>query len=219
VLGVSQSADDEEIKEAHAKLVRDAHPDHFHNASGSVRALAAQVFERIEGAFAAVATAKDRSTHSQSLAMGRRVAAVEDEGRRALNAETEFQSGEQLMADRNYEAALVCFGRAMEHFPSEGEYRSFYGWCLYLCHSDDEVMLAEALEHCREGLKLAKEREKPYLLLGRLYKATGKTVAAKKMFTRAVQIRPQCVEAMRELRIMNMRRDKDKGVLKRLFRR
>ena len=47
----------------------------------------------------------------------------------------------------------------------------------------------------------------------------GKTVAAKKMFMRAVQIKPQCVEAMRELRIMNMRRDKEKGVLKRLFRR
>jgi Tfp pilus assembly protein PilF len=80
-------------------------------------------------------------------------------------------------------------------------------------------MLSEALEHCRRGVKLAKDREKPYLLLGRLYKATGRPVAAKKMFTRAVAIRPQCVEAMRELRIMNMRRDKQKGVLKRMFRR
>jgi hypothetical protein len=47
----------------------------------------------------------------------------------------------------------------------------------------------------------------------------GRAVAAKKMFTRAVEIKPQCVDAMRELRIMNMRRDKDKGVLKRIFRR
>jgi len=80
-------------------------------------------------------------------------------------------------------------------------------------------MLGEALEHCRRGVKLAKDREKPYLLLGRLYKAMGRVGAATKMFTRAVEIRPQCVEAMRELRIMNMRRDKDKGVLKRIFRR
>jgi len=60
-------------------------------------------------------------------------------------------------------------------------------------------------------------------LLGRLYKALGKTVAAKKMFSRAVQIKPQCVEAMRELRIMNMRRGKDQapglGRLKNLFKR
>ena len=130
-----------------------------------------------------------------------------------------FGSGAARYGTGDYEGALQCFGRAIESYPSEGEYRSHYGWCLHLCHPDNEVMLEEALEHCREGVKLAKDREKPYLLLGRLYKAMGKTVTAKKMFMRAVQIKPQCVEAMRELRIMNMRRDKEKGVLKRLFRR
>lgn len=142
---------------------------------------------------------------------------------RALAAEIEFQKGESKMAAWDYEGVLLCFGKATGKFPSEGECRSHYGWCLYLCHQDNDVMLGEALEHCREGLKLAKDREKPYLLLGRLYKAMGKAGAAKKMFSRAVQIRPQCVEAMRELRIMNMRREKMQGlgkvVLKRIFRR
>ena len=39
----------------------------------------------------------------------------------------------------------------------------------------------------------------------------GKTSAAEKMFTRAVQIRPECVEAMRELRLINMRREEEQG--------
>lgn len=155
--------------------------------------------------------------------LGGEEAPNETEGQRALAAETEFQRGHLLLADRDYEGALLHFGRAMEHFPSAGEYRSYYGWTLYLRHPDDELMLGEALEHCREGVKLAKGREKPYLLLGRLYRATGKTVAAKKMFARAVQIEPQCVEAMRELRIMNMRDGKGaargKGVLKKLLGR
>jgi CheY-like chemotaxis protein/tetratricopeptide (TPR) repeat protein len=218
-LGVLSTADDDEIRAAYTNLAKQAHPDRFHGASSSVRQLASQVFDRIAQAHSAISTAANRQTYAQELSRGRRVAAVEDEGRRALQAETEYQRGEKLVAQRDYEGALLCFGRAMENFPSEGEYRSQYGWCLYLCHPDNEVMLSEALEHCREGVKLAKDREKPYLLLGRLYKATGKVVAAKKMFMRAVEIRPQCVEAMRELRIMNMRRDKDKGVLKRMFRR
>jgi len=143
----------------------------------------------------------------------------ETQGQRALQAETEFQKGEGFLATREYESALRCFGRAMEVYPSEGEYRAHYGWTLYLCKPDNSVMLEEALEHCREGVKLAKDREKPYLLLGRLYKAMGKNVAAKKMFARAVRIQPRCVEALRELRLLNMRSDKEKGVLKRLFRR
>lgn len=219
VLGVSSTADDDEIRVAYASLAKRTHPDRFHGASSSVRQLASQVFDRIADAQSAIGTSADRKSYAEELSRGRKVAAVEDEGRRALQAETEYQSGEKLVAKRDYEGALLCFGRAMENFPSEGEYRSHYGWCLYLCHPDNEVMLAEALEHCRMGVKLAKDREKPYLLLGRLYKATGRPVAARKMFTRAVEIRPQCVEAMRELRIMNMRREKDKGVLKRIFRR
>jgi hypothetical protein len=39
------------------------------------------------------------------------------------------------------------------------------------------------------------------------------------MFTRAVQIQPECVEALRELRLINMRREKEKGLIARLLRR
>ncbi len=219
VLDVSSGATDEEIRNAYAALAKQAHPDCFHGSSSSVRQLAAQVFDRISQAYGEIATAEARAAHAKTVSLGHRVAEVRDEGRRALEAETEFQRGEARMASRDYESALLCFGRAIEHFPSEGEYRSHYGWCLYLCHPDNDVILEEALEHCREGVRLAKDREKPYLMLGRLYKAMGKPGAARKMFTRAVQIKPQCVEAMRELRIMNMRREKDKGVLKRFFKR
>lgn len=223
VLDVSSTAADDEIRIAFASLSRKTHPDRYHGSSSSVRQIAAQVHERITEAHEVLATEEGRARYAQERSRGTRQETVEDEGRRALTAETEFQKGEARLADRDYEGALLCFGRAMQHFPSEGEYRAHYGWALYLCHPDNDVMLGEALEHCREGVKLAKDREKPYLLLGRLYKAMGKTVAAKRMFSRAVQIKPQCVEAMRELRIMNMRRGKDQapglGRLKKLFKR
>ncbi|MBK7949366.1 MAG: response regulator [Deltaproteobacteria bacterium] len=219
ILGVARSASDDEIRAAYAVLAKRTHPDRFHGASSSVRHLAAQVFARLSQAYDSVGCAEAREAYAAQVSHGRREAEAVDEGRRALQAETEFQRGEALLAQRAYESALICFGRAMENFPSEGEYHSYYGWCLHLCHPDNQIMLGEALEHCREGVNLAKDREKPYLLLGRLYKAMGKPGAAKKMFSRAVEIKPQCVEAMRELRIMNMRRDKDKGVLKRIFRR
>ncbi len=39
------------------------------------------------------------------------------------------------------------------------------------------------------------------------------------MFTRAVQIQPECLEGLRELRLINMRRKKSKGLIGRLLRR
>jgi hypothetical protein len=47
----------------------------------------------------------------------------------------------------------------------------------------------------------------------------GKPAGAEKMFTRAVQIEPDSVEALRELRLINMRRERSKGLIKRLLRR
>jgi tetratricopeptide (TPR) repeat protein len=79
-------------------------------------------------------------------------------------------------------------------------------------------MVEEAIEHVKRGLKLARDNEKTYLFLGRLYKAIGKSDTAEKMFTRAVQIRPDSVEALRELRLINLRRS-NKGLIGRILRR
>ena len=115
--------------------------------------------------------------------------------------------------------ALRLFGQALELYPEEGEYYAHYGWSLHLCHPDNAAMAEEAIEHVKRGIKLASEREKPYLLMGRLCKAIGRPGAAEKMFIRAVQIQPDCVEALRELRLINMRRRKEKGLIRRLLRR
>jgi len=39
------------------------------------------------------------------------------------------------------------------------------------------------------------------------------------MFVRAVHVEPKCLEAIRELRLIQMRREKSKGLIGRLFRR
>jgi cytochrome c-type biogenesis protein CcmH/NrfG len=80
-------------------------------------------------------------------------------------------------------------------------------------------MAEEAFEHIRRGIKLAPHREKSYLFLGRLCLATGRAQAAERMFTRAAQIQPECVEALRELRLIHMRRNESKGFIGRLFGR
>ena len=80
-------------------------------------------------------------------------------------------------------------------------------------------MVQEAMEHVQRGIKLAGHREKSYLFMGRLYKAIGRPGTAEKMFARAVQIQPQSVEALRELRLISMRRGKNKGLIRRLLRR
>jgi len=160
---------------------------------------------------------KRKAEYLVELRKGERDAEKERIAQRALDAEVEFQRGESLLRQRSYEAALICFGNALERAHEEGEYHAHYGWCLYLCHPDESAMVEEAIEHVKRGLKLARDHEKPYLFLGRLYKTVGKTDVAEKMFTRAVQIRPDSVDALRQLPLINMLRKK--GLIGRILRR
>jgi CheY-like chemotaxis protein len=219
ILDVEPGVDREALREAYARVSQRTHPDRFSGASRTVRDLAAEVHGLVTAAYETLADPRAR----QQYLLDRKKKQREDDqrrlGERALEAETESRQGEAALTARDYEAALAHFGRALQLYPDDGDHHAHYGWSLYLCHPSDPSMVGEALEHVRRGIKLAGNREKPYLFMGRLYKAIGRADVAEKMFTRAVHIAPECVEALRELRLIHMRREKSKGLIGRLFRR
>jgi tetratricopeptide (TPR) repeat protein len=142
-----------------------------------------------------------------------------EEGYRALKAELEFQKGAACLRKKSYQEAAAHFENAVRAYPEEGEYHAYYGWALYVMDPDAPGRLKEALGHVLRGRKLAPGREKPYLFLGRLYKAANRERLAEKVFLRAVQLDPDCVEALRELRLLHMRREKSRGLVRRILRR
>jgi tetratricopeptide (TPR) repeat protein len=219
VLGVPENAGPDAIRSAYESLSAQVHPDRFSGESRSLKELAERVFQRVTEAYEALSDPRRRQEHLLDRKRVEREASKHEQAERALEAETSFRDGEAALRVRDYEGALRCFGRALQLYPDEGDHHAHYGWALYLCHPNDPGMVGEALEHVRRGLKLASHREKPYLFMGRLYRAMGRADVAERMFTRAVQIQPECVEALRELRLIAMRRQKSKGLIGRLLRR
>jgi len=219
VLGVSASAAESELKQAYEKLSARTHPDRFQDGSQALRSLSKDVFGRVREAFEHLVDPR----HQQLVSLQRKKEQRADEERefheRAFKAVVEARHGQTALDSRSYEKALVHFGKALELYPEEGDYHAAYGYTLHLCNPGDASMVAEAIEHVRRGLKTASHREKPYLYIGRLLKAVGRAGDAEKMFLRAVQIEPECVEAIRELRLIQMRREKSKGLFGKLFRR
>jgi CheY-like chemotaxis protein/curved DNA-binding protein CbpA len=219
VLGVDPEAGDEQLCAAYERLSESTHPDRVSASSDAVKKLASEAFSLVARAYETLSNPRRRQEFVLGQRRASREAAEREEGRRALSAEVQFQKGETALRQRAYQIALQCFGKALELYPDEGEYHAHYGWTLHVCHPDDRSMTEEAKEHVKRGIKLASDREKPYLFMGRLCKATGSEKAAEKMFTRAVQIQPNCVEALRELRLINMRREKGRGLIGRLIGR
>jgi CheY-like chemotaxis protein/DnaJ-domain-containing protein 1 len=219
LLDVTEDDRAEVLRHAYERLSVRTHPDRFSNASQAVRDLAEDLYGLVKTAYDTLVDPRARTQYLLDEKKRQRELATREKGERALEAESEFLKGEAALNSRDYETALVHFGRALQLYPDEGNHHAYYGWALYLCHPDDPAMVGEALEHAKRGLKLASHREKPYLFLGRLYKATGRVEMAERMFTRAVQLQPECVEGLRELRLIDMRRKKSKGLIGRLLRR
>ena len=219
VLGVARGASEAEIHSAYVRLAARAHPDRFQDGSQALRGLAEEVFGRVRAAYETLKDPRERTLQALASRKLERKEQERQKSERAFQAELERRKGETALTGRSYEAALAHFGKALELYPDEGDHHAYYGYVLHLCHPGDAAMAAEAMEHVKRGIKLASHREKPYLFLGRLNKAVGRVDEAEKMFVRAVHIEPKCLEAIRELRLIQMRREKSKGLIGRLFRR
>jgi CheY-like chemotaxis protein/curved DNA-binding protein CbpA len=219
ILGIRPEASAAEIQRAYVTLAEETHPDRYSGSSEAVRKVAEEVFAHVTRAYETLGDPRRRGEYLLDRRREEREAAKEEEGQRALEAANQFQRGEALLNSRAYEDALAHFGQALQLNPHEGDYHTHYGWTLHLCHPSDAPMIEEAMEHVRRGLKLASHGDRAYLYMGRLFRAIGKPAAAEKMFTRAVQIQPDCVEALRELRLINLRRERSKGLIRRVLRR
>jgi CheY-like chemotaxis protein/DnaJ-domain-containing protein 1 len=219
VLGVSRQASPEEVRAAFLEAARRAHPDRFRASSDTVQRLAEEVFGLLSHAHETLVDPARRQLYLVELGKDTRKAAQAEEGRRALQAELRFQEGERALRKRDYEEALRCFAEAVTLHPEEGEYHAYRGWALFLARPGNPTAEREAVAHLRRARKLAPDREKPYLFLGRLHREAGRSEHAQKCFTRALQINPSSVEAVRELRLIQMRASKAKGRIARWLRR
>ena len=205
---------DEEVRAAYAELAKRTHPDRFASASAAVRRVAEEVFGMVSAAYEAIAVQASRLQYLRDEAGRRQLEQEIDEGQRAVRAELEFQKGEVALRARRPDLAVTHFQTAVDSYPDEGEYHAWLGWALHLTAPGNPITLKKAFAHVHKGRKLAPDRAKPYLFLGRLYLAEGRSEVAEKMFSKTVQLDPDCLDALRELRLLNLRREKAKGLVR-----
>lgn len=216
-LGLPVDASDDRVHEAYQRALRELPRQALDASDAELRGRAERIRDRIEAAYAHLKDPESRRAYALLRNEERQDRDAGLAAERALEGERWFRKGRGHLERRRHEEAAEAFGMASHLVPKEGEYRAHLGYALFLARPDDKVVQREAMEHIANGIKSSPDRELSHVYLGRILKARGEHQAALKLFKRALRIKPNFHPALQEIRLLEMRSRKGKGLLSRLL--
>jgi len=218
-LGLSRQCNCSEVRRAYYKMAKEYHPDRF-LGSGLSREMSNKInemFQYVTQAYTVLSDSKSCADYLDELTNGPKKSIDINQ---VIEAETAYQQGRNLLNIRRYSAAVKPLKRSIELSPEEPEYLTYFAWALFKSAPEKTENQNQALEVLLASRELNPGLYQTHLYLGYVYQQQEKERQSEKCFEMAVQANPDCTEALRELRLINLRREQgsqSKGLLKKFI--
>ncbi|MCK6527983.1 hypothetical protein L6R50_10625 [Myxococcota bacterium] len=198
VLGLGPDPTPETARQAFIDLSRRYHPDLYHHQHPRLAELARRVQVRV------------REAHDEVLARGPGGAGrgkdgppgAAAEGPDPQRARIEFKLAEAALRNGKHEKALGHARRAARLDPDRAVHRATLGWAMFLV---DPGAPAPAAAEIAAAVRADPRCDVGHLYLGHIAKRRQDWGRARACYQRAVRANPGCVEAQREIRLMDSR--------------
>jgi tetratricopeptide (TPR) repeat protein len=208
-LGLEETAGSSEVSKAFLNVARTYHPDNVpQDAPEQVHRLYSEIFSLLNEAQQKLSDDQSRAAYLEALESG-----LEDDQVDVgyiIEAENIFAKGEALLNARKYSQALEEFDEAIKRNPEEGEFYIYRGYAMFMARPAPETSFVnQCIQQILRGLKMrANKVVAGFLFLGLIHKKLGNLEDAQRMFNRVLSIEPNHKEALSELRLMSMRKEK-----------
>ena len=217
LLGVSESHSREQVRKSFYNMVKKYHPDRFfeQNALPDLKDKVNALFQHISDAHETLsdANAKTRYLNDRQGEKNSSSTSLEN----ILQAETAFQKGIISFRVKKYDQAQKAFAEALEICPNEAEYLMYQTWSAYK-FNPKTTDINKTRTNLLRAIELNPTLSLAHLFLGYVCKDEGNEKEALRRFERAIQCNPNCTEALREIRLMSMRKEKEKkGLFGKMF--
>lgn len=204
VLGLDTNASDQDIREAMRTFAKTWHPDNFFEKHRRVQRAADALFARVQEAYDSVKTPALREAQRTKATTGEK---SKDEGRRdPTQAKVSLAQGKLFLRNKKLEEARDSFRDATLLDHSNAEARALYGWSRFVC---DPSTSAAAVKDLDAAAALDPKSPEPAYYLGRIALMQKDTARAQKAFQKALTIKPDHVDAQREMRLLERRSQGD----------
>lgn len=214
MLGVARDATSEQIRGAYFSLARVWHPDRLPGELADMKAPLGRVFARFNDAYQTLSDASKRKEYLGRLQQGEGTAEDDAKLARVVDAALEFQKAEILLKKNDLAGAEALASRAAEADPEQPEYVALLMWIRALRRGDPPGMQEGTTSPHFDDLiqildrVIAKEPryERALYYRGVLQKRAGRTDKAIRDFKLVAEINPKNLDAVREVRLHEMRR-------------
>lgn len=191
-----------EAKRNFVVLARELHPDTVADpADADLREVKERVFSRINEAAQVVGDDKRRKDYEAEL--DGKAASVDVA--RIFAAEENFQRAEILIKARKYKEGLEHLDKAIALNDKEAEFFAWRGYAHFLLAQDRKAAFEGCAADCRKALQMQERCLPAHLFLGHMSKVVGDLKAARKCYTRVLELDEKHVEAQRELRLIGQK--------------
>jgi hypothetical protein len=208
ILGVSGNATSDEVSAAFVRAARQFHPDRLAGTGlTDLQPQAERLLARINEAVMVLQNPGRRAEYVASLSA---VAPPSTQNvPTVLEAENLFLKGEVFLKKGDHAKAIEAFTAACKGNPEEPQYRAYLAWARFDDpHARKETVVRETLKLLEGVLKERPKFARGYYWVGLLWKFLNEIPRAEQAFREAVQIDAAFIEAGRELRLIEMRKNK-----------
>jgi tetratricopeptide (TPR) repeat protein len=200
-LGLAEQADAGAAKIAYFKLARLYHPDTLPpGAPQELEKLKAEIFGYIGDAYRTLTDEKARKEYLEQLKSG-------DAGKEEvdvvaiLQAEERFKRGTVFMKARKYAEAVKIFDEAIQLNAEEPEFHAWRAYARFCAAPDKKAAQPEAFKELQAAIKKNERCVPAHYFLGVIAKTLGDATGALKHFRKTVELQPDHIDALREIRM------------------
>jgi hypothetical protein len=213
MLGVDRDAQPDELKAVYFALVKVWHPDRLPRDLAAMKPQVARVFARLTEAYQTLADNELRADYVRVLGEGGGTPEDQEKIARTVDAALEFQKAEILLKKHDLAGAEDLVRRAAESDPEQHDYLALLTWIQALRRGDPpSLQEGKTTSHYDDLIEilnsiLLKEPryERALFYRGMLLKRSGSLEAAIRDFRLAAEINPRNIDAVREVRLHQMR--------------
>ena len=206
MLGLARDATPEIVQKTFFGLAKVWHPDRLPSALLDVKDACSKVFTHLTEAQATLCDAERRAEYMMLLKDGGATPDDQAKIHAILEAATEFQKAEILLKRNDIAQAHELARKALALDPEQADYLAMVTWLdsqkPEWSGREKTLEKVAVLDNC---IRLNANSERAYFWRGMLYKRIDETSKAIKDFKKASELNPRNLDALREVRLHNMR--------------